>query len=889
MTFDFDIPFNKFILDNGLTLIVHKDTKAPIVSVNIWYHVGSKNERKGRTGFAHLFEHLMFNGSENFDDDYFQAMERIGATDLNGTTNEDRTNYFQNVPTSALDVVLWLESDRMGHFSGALTQEKLDEQRGVVQNEKRQYENQPYGIVSEIIPPGTYPAGHPYSWSIIGSMEDLDAATLGDVKNWFRTFYGAANAVIAIAGDIDDQTALKKVSAYFGDIAPGPPIAKYQSWIAKRSGVQRQVVQDRVPQGRIYKIWNIPEWHAMDCDYLSLASDVLGHGKVSRLYKRLVYDEQLATDVTAYVDGKEIGGQFVIEATAKPGEDLARLEKAVDEELDKLLKRGVDEKELELAKTGQVAAFIRGVERIGGFGGKSDILAMNQVFANDPAYYKATLGRITSARKQDIVESANRWLSDGVYVLEVHPYPERKTATSSVDRSALPSAAKPPAAKFPRFVKTRLSNGLDVLVVSRRSVPIITFHLISDAGFAADSLAILGTNKLTTDMLDEGTASRTSLQIAEELASLGANLNTTASLDTSGVYLSALSQNLDASLTILADIVKNPSFPEKDFVRLKNHLLASIQKEKATPVQMALRVVPAILYGSQHAYGNPLTGSGSEKSVQRISRQDVVDFHAKWFKPNNSTLIIVGDTDVDEIAPKLETLFRNWDGGMPPVKNIDPVRLQEKPALYLVDRPDSLQSIIFAAHLVVPKFNPDEIAIEAINGILGGTFTSRINMNLRENKHWAYGAFSFIVDARGQRPFIAYAPVQTDKTKQAMMEIYREIREFIAAHPPTADELDKIKKALTLELPGHWEANYAINSSLVQMVRFGLPDDYFDTYSDRVNALTVEDLQVTSQKVLHPDHLAWIVVGDRTKIEGELEELSFGEIHYIDGDGNAVG
>ena len=293
---EIDVPHQKFVLDNGLTLIVHEDHKAPIVAVNVWYHVGSKNERPGKTGFAHLFEHLMFNGSEHYDDDYFQPLERVGATDMNGTTNNDRTNYFQNVPSSALDLVLWMESDRMGHMIGAITQAKLDEQRGVVQNEKRQGENQPYGRARILIAENTYPAGHPYSWSVIGSMDDLQAASLDDVHQWFRDYYGAANVVLSIAGDVDTADVKARVEAFFGDIPSGPPVERQQVRIAKRSGTQRQRIEDNVPQARVYNVWNVPQWGSAPSDYLSLVAGILGSGKTSRLDKRLVYDDQIATE-----------------------------------------------------------------------------------------------------------------------------------------------------------------------------------------------------------------------------------------------------------------------------------------------------------------------------------------------------------------------------------------------------------------------------------------------------------------------------------------------------------------------------------------------------------------------------------------------------------------
>ena len=346
-----DIPFQKFVLDNGLTLIVHEDRKAPITAVNVWYHVGSKNEPAGRSGFAHLFEHLMFNGSENFNQDYFQALERAGATDLNGTTNEDRTNYFQNVPTPALDMVLWLESDRMGHLLGAIDQAKLDEQRGVVQNEKRQFDNQPYTLSEELITKSVFPAHHPYSHTVIGSMDDLNAASLDNVKQWFKDYYGAANAVVVVAGDIDAQTAKQKVEKYFGDIPSGPPVARVDSWPAKREGTQRQVAQDRVPQARLYKVWNVPGIGTADGDYLNLLADILVSDKNSRLYKRLVYDEQTATNVASFIDAREIGSLFQIQVTARPGDDLTKVEKAVDEELKRLLADGPTQAELDRVKT----------------------------------------------------------------------------------------------------------------------------------------------------------------------------------------------------------------------------------------------------------------------------------------------------------------------------------------------------------------------------------------------------------------------------------------------------------------------------------------------------------------------------------------------------------
>jgi zinc protease len=888
-----DIPYKKFVLKNGLTLIVHEDHKAPIVAVNLWYHVGSKNERPGKTGFAHLFEHLMFTGSEHFKGGgdqraFFEAMEQIGATDLNGTTDPDRTDFFENVPTEALDVALWIESDRMGHLLGSIDQARLETQRGVVQNEKRQGENQPYGVTRELIAKGTAPPGHPYSWTTIGSMDDLNAASLDDVKTWFKTYYGAANVVLVLAGDIEAESALKKVEQYFGEIPAGPPVARHEKWIPHIPGIRREKVSDRVPQARLYMLWNIPAHGELDTVRLHLATEILTSGRSSRLYKRLVYEEQIATDVSAYVWALEISGLFGITVTARPGEDLGKIEKAVNEELARFLAAGPTPEELERAKAQQIAAFVRGIQRIGGFGGKSDILAMNETYRGSADYYRTIWKNKREARAEDLQDAARRWLTDDVYVLEVHPYPAYETTRSGVDRSKLPTPGAPVGVSFPSLQRTRLTNGMKIILAERHASPLVNFDLQVDAGSAADSLALPGAARLTMDMLSEGTTTRSSLQTSDELASLGASFNAAVHIDNCSVGLSALTTTLNRALDTYADIILNPAFPESEFPRLQKQLLARIQREKADPMSMALRVFPRILYGPNHAYGNPLTGSGTESSVAKLTRADLRKFHEAWFKPNNATLIVAGDTTLAELTPRLEKLFGSWTAGEVPVKNIRTVEHQQKPAVYLVDRPGSIQSIIFAGHVALPKANPDEIAIETMLTILGGSFTSRINMNLREEKHWSYGAAAFIWSARGQRPFIAYAPVQADKTKESMVEMEKELRGILGPRPMTEAELATAQKNETLTLPGSWETVGAVVGSIGEIVRYGLPDDYFNRYPERVRALTLKDLNRAAEEVVHPDRLVWVVIGDRSKIEPAIRELGWGDITLLDADGNSV-
>src|SRR5258705_201843 len=535
-----DIPYQKFVLDNGLTVIVHEDHKAPIVAVNTWYHVGSKNEKQGKTGFAHLFEHLMFGGSEHSKERYIEVMERIGATDLNGTTNSDRTNYFENVPTSALDLTLLMESDRMGHLLGSFDEKTLTLQRGVVQNEKRQGENQPYGVTRQLITQNTYPSGHPYSWTTIGDMADLDAASMNDVKDWFKTYYGPSNVVLVLAGDIDLKTAKEKVQKYYGDISPGPPVAHHQVWIAKMTGTHLQEVQDRVPQARIYKIWNIPQYGSAEADYLDLVSDVLSSGKSSRLYKRLVYDDQIATDAAAFVGLSEIGGQVRVQATARTGQDLEQVVKGMDEELARFLKEGPTAEELARVKAQYEASFIRGVERIGGFGGKSDRLAQSQVYLGSPDAYKNSLKRVHDATPEDLKGVANKWLSDGGYILEVSAFPHYKADATSADRSKPPVPGAPPELKLPKLQRSTLSNGLKVILAERHEVPLVNFTLAFDAGYAADQLASPGTASMAMSLLTGGTKTMNALQISDRQELLGAQISAGSNLDLSTVHLSSL-------------------------------------------------------------------------------------------------------------------------------------------------------------------------------------------------------------------------------------------------------------------------------------------------------------------------------------------------------------
>jgi zinc protease len=887
------IPFEKFRLENGLTVIVHTDRKAPIVAVNVWYHVGSKNEPPGRTGFAHLFEHLMFQGSEHYDDEFFRPLELVGATSMNGTTNFDRTNYFQNVPTTALDLALWLESDRMGHLLGVIDQARLDEQRGVVQNEKRQGENRPFGRVPETVFRASFPPGHPYRTLPIGSMEDLDAATLDDVRDWFKTYYGAANAVLVLAGDIDVATARSKAQQYFGHIAPGPALARPGVWVAARTESKRETLYDQVAQPRWQRYWNTARDGTDDAEYLALVGEILGGGKTSRLYERLVYRERLADTVGAGQSSLEIAGLFSISADVKQGIPVERVEAAIEEELRRFVEQGPTAAELDRARTVFRSSFIRGLERIGGFGGKADVLASCEVYEGDPGCYRRSLRAIAAATPADLQRVARRWLSQGDYTLLVLPQPTFKAAgISAVDRSkGPPTITSFPDVAFPDLQRRKLSNGIPVIVATRPGVPIARVSLLFDAGYVADLGRKPGTSAFTMSMLDEGAGKLDALAIADRVERLGADLAAGSSLDTSFIAVSTLTEKLEPSLQLLADVARRPTFPAGEIERLRKEWIAGIAREKTSPDALAMRVLPPVLYGQGHPYAIPFSGSGTEASVAALTREDLVDFHRQVLRPDNVTVIVTGAVTPEQVLPLLERQFGDWrpEPGValarPTIPEASPATA---PRVFLLDRPGANQTTLLVGQLMPSSRADDRLELNTANAVIGGTFTSRLNMNLREQKHWSYGARSSLPEALGQRPWLLSAPVQADKTIEAIAEIRRELSAFVGPQPATAEEIAKIKQRDVRALSGQFETNASVSSAIADIVRFGRPDDWVRTLRQRLEAQTDAGVQRAAQAAFRTDALTWVIVGDLERIEKPIRELGLGEVQVVDADGKVL-
>ena len=883
------IPHKTFVLDNGLQLIVHEDHSVPVVAVNVWYHVGSRNEQRGKTGFAHLFEHFFFNGSEHYPKGFREAMDDLGANNRNGTTSADRTNFFEDVPVSGLERTLYLEADRLGFLAKQVSEPMLDRERGVVQNEKRQGENQPYGRVFDHAVTRLYPPNHPYSWPTIGSMEDLNAASLQDVQDWYRSFYGPNNCVLSLAGDITPEQALALVKKYFDGIPPGPPVDRATQWVPRLDGNVREEMRDQVAQTRVYRFYHAPAWRDLGLRDMELAASVLSGSRSARLDRALVYDRSLATAVNAFIDSQELGSVFVVVATVRAGVNAADAEREMDRVVAEFTKQGPTDAELQRARARLTSQFVRGAERLGGFGGRSDILAESLTFGGRTESYLDRLERLSTATAADVRQAAQRWLDAPHYTLTVHPAEARQSGATAVDRSVLPPLGDPPEVAFPAVQRTQLSNGATVLLVERHTAPIVNISLAVDAGFAADVPEKAGLASLTLDLMDDGTAARDTFAIVDELDRLGASISTASTLDLSLVRLQTLSQQLRPSIEVLADVVLHPSFPQDMLKLAMQRRLAQIGQEKATPTTAAVRLVPPMLYGTAHAYGAPLTGSGFEATVSKLTRDDLVGWHRDWFHPSRTTFIVTGDTTIAAVKPELERAFGAWRSGTAPAKRVQPVPATAGKRVYLIDRPGAPQSVIVAAHVSETGGQTEDLAIDTVMLNFGGIATSRLNRNLRLDKAWSYGTQGVLQNARGQRPFIVLAPVQTDKTREAVLEVAKELRDVAGARPVRGEEFASIMRTQTLGLPGRWATLASLENAVLQIVNYKYPDDYFSTYARRVRALTEQNLADAAAKYIRPEQAVWLIVGDLAQIEAGVRQLNLGEVIRLDADGRPIG
>lgn len=880
----YTIPYKKFVLSNGLTVIVHEDHNVPVVGVNIWYHVGSRNESRGKTGFAHLFEHFFFNGSENYPHGFREAMDDLGANNRNGTTNGDRTNFFEDVPVSALERTLFLESDRMGYLANYISKEMLERERGVVQNEKRQGDNQPYGKVDYEMLAKMYPYSHPYSWSTIGSMEDLNAASLADIKQWYQTYYGPNNAVLTLAGDVTPERALELANKYFGAIPPGPPLPRTSTWIPVLDRDIRDEMEDQVPQARIYRAWHAPAWRDPQLQQLGLFGDALAGSKSAPLTRRLVYEKGIATAVNAYVSDGELGSTFNLVVTVKAGIDPLEVEREMDAVLAQLLKSGPKAADIARSQTAALAGFSRSIERLGGMGGRSDVLNEHMTYGGSPDAYLDRLQAMATTTPAQAQAAAQRWLGAHHYTMTVRPFAKLAAAKPALDRKVLPALGAAPEVSFPAMQRAQLKNGLKVVLLERHSAPIVNVTLALDAGAASETAANAGTASLALDLLDKGSRARNAFQLSDALESLGATLRTGSGSDQSFVRLQSTAANLAPAIALMADAALNPSFAPDQFALAKQRRLAQIGQERASPNALAMRIMPGLLYGPGHAYGK--SALGTESTVAGIDAADLAAWHGAWFQPGSATIIVTGDTTLAKVMPALEASFGAWKAGTAPAKQVPLVARSAGRKIYLIDRPDAPQSTIVAAHIAETQGQPEDLAMEPVMQNFGGMATSRLNRNLRLDKHWSYGTQGMLTGQRGQRSFMVLAPVQTDKTREAMLEVAKEIRGVAGERPLAGDEYGSIMRNMTARLAGRFETIAALDGAAVTALNLSLPDDYWARYAANIRGLGEPQLAAAAKKFIHPDEVVWLVLGDLRKIERGVRELGWGEVIVLSPDGS---
>jgi zinc protease len=882
-----NIPHTQFLMKNGMRVIVHTDRKAPVVAVSIWYDVGSKHEPKGKSGFAHLFEHLMFNGSENSPTDFFEPLQKMGATDYNGTTWFDRTNYFQTVPVSALDRILYLESDRMGHLLGAVTQEKLTNQIGVVQNEKRQGDTQPYGLVEYAQLKAMVPPDHPYGHPTIGSMADLDAASMEDVRAWFRQHYGPNNAVLVLAGDIDVKTARPMVEKYFGAFKAGTKQPALKIDVPTLAAAKSEVIKDRVANVRLYRNWSLPGIDHPDAVPLEIGASVLGGLASSRLDNILVRDEKLAVRVTAGYQGFAQLGGLEVTVDVKPGQDPDMVGKRLDAIIADFVANGPTADEVRRVQMQSLSGRIAGLEQVGGFGGKAVALAEGALYRNDSNFYKKNLQAMAKASPASVTASMKRWLGRPVYALKVIPgerdaYEEAKGPTTPKTAAPLTIVKRDPPPPlgaisdltFPKVERTKLSNGIEIVYAQRSAQPITQISLSLDAGHAADPRDRLGTQAMMLALLEEGAAGKTSKQIAEDQERLGANISTSASMDRTNLGLFTLSGNLGASLGLFSDIVLKPDFAPAEVERLRGQQLAAIQSEMKNPRGLAFRFLPPLLYGENHPYGISFTGSGDPASVAKVRRDEISAFHQKWVRPEKATFFVVSDRPLSEINKALETRFGGWKAtGDAGVKAVSAAPPPAKSRIILIDRPDSPQSLILGGQVLPVKGTADLEEITYANAALGTDFLSRINMDLRETKSWSYGVSGRLNRVEGDVPYIISAPVQADRTGDSILALQANYKEFLGSKGMTAEERDRVIDGGIRELPGSFETSSDVLSGMQRNVLYNRPDTFYTSFASRLRAMTRETMDTAIRSVLKPDQFLWVVVGNAKTVKPQLEKL----------------
>jgi zinc protease len=879
-----NIEYEQFTLDNGLTVLVYSDHAVPTVFVAMYYGVGAKDEPPGKTGFAHLFEHLMFQGTENREGEYVTPFTQAGATGMNGTTGQDRTNYFATVPTGALDMALWMESDRMTYLLGAIDQAALDEQRDVVKNEKRQRENRPYHMVYQSVLEGLFPVGHPYHHTIIGSMEDLDAASLEDVHAWFEKYYGGTNSYLVLAGDVTVEQAKEKVAFYFNEAPVGEPLIKPEKWVPTLDAIKREKAYDRVGQIRLVRAWVSPDTNDPDASLFYLMNQTLVGNKNAPLYKKLVDELKLATNVRASAMAQVLSGMYIMIIDLVPGVDPEQVWSIVDETIAEYINSGPDSNILAASKLGVNKRVISSMESKSFIGSR---LISGALFNNDPLYFKKELKWMNEASEADLQRVAREWLRSNYYQLEVHPFPEVASGEPQADRTGIPAVGEVGGVTFPEIQETTLKNGLRLVVAERDAIPLVNVQIVTRAGRTTTGKvedSVLG--EASWILRDRGTAeyeNASELAAAQDAIAMDTNLSS--GDESSTLSYSILSSFLGESLVIANELLVSPTYPEGELAKFRTQTEAFLANREKNPGRSVGSYHKRAIWGEDKAIASIWT----TEHLAQLTSENLDAFNRAYVVPSSTTIYMVGDIDLKQAEKAVNKAFGKWRSKAEPQRVAIGEALPPRARVILVDQPGSVQAIINAGHKV-PAYDPETwTELSVINGVFGGSFDARINMNLREDKGWSYGMRSRIdQNTSGDMVLTVSGSVQIDKAAESMQEIMKEYREFVSTRPGTPAEFDREVLNGTRSIPGRYETSGGVLASIVSSDANGLPMDYAESEADRLAALTLEGINVRAKEILKPDQLTWVVVGDLSQMEEKIRALKYGEVEIWDHNGNKL-
>ena len=909
------IPYEKYVLPNGLTLVVHEDHSDPVVHVDVTFHVGSGREEIGKSGFAHFFEHMLFQGSDNVaDEQHFKIVSDAGGT-LNGSTNRDRTNYFETVPSNQLEKMLWLESDRMGFFLDAVTQRKFEIQRSTVKNERGQnYDNVPYGLLSEFTSKNLYPYGHPYSWLTIGYVEDLNRVDVNDLKNFFLRWYGPNNATLTIGGDVKPAEVVKLVEKYFGSIPRGPevtPTILPQVVIATDRYASYTDNYARLPQLAI-TYPTVPNYHP-DMAALSCLAQVLGQGKNSALYQYIT-KKQLALNAIAISNLSELTGEFSFRITPTPGKSLSDEMTLFRAALDSFEARGgVTEDDVEKFKGSTVAQQINGLQSVSG---KVAQLAQFQTFTGNPnkiadlvqlyssltkenvmaAYNKYIKGKgavivsvLTKGAEKMIAAADNFKIDSSSYTAPNYGYAGLKyvKAKDGLDRSKMPKAGPSPVVKVPKFWRKDLPNGIKMIGTENTEIPTVTMTITIPGGhlLQAKELSKAGLANMFAAMMNEDTKNYTAEKMSVEMQKLGSSVNINSNVDEISISVQSLKKNVDATLALLQERMFNPDFTEVAFKRLKDQTLNSFKQAKSRPASVADAVFAKLNYGDKHILG--ISQNGTEETVQNITLDDVKAYYNNYMTSNGVKIVIVGDITETEIVPKL-TFLNKLPGKKIQLPKVDPAPPIDKTKVFMVDVPKSAQSEFRVGYATGLKYDATGNYYRAMltNYVLGGDFNSRLNINLREDKGWTYGARSGFSGDEYSGDFAFSSGIRADATDSALIEVMKEISNY-AATGIKADELAFMKNSLGQRDARSYETGFQKAAFIGRILNYNLPANYVDQQNKILAKITKAEIDAVAKNMLHPDKMNILLVGDKVKILPGVKKLGY-DIIELDADGKKI-